>query len=79
MSNKSQVYYSYVFEYIHNNIIELNNSTFVTDYEKAMRNALKKLYPNAKFYNCHYHFYQAVKKKAYKLGLAVPIKNDVNV
>lgn len=39
-------------------------AVFVTDYERAMRNALRKLYPRSKQTSCWFHFCQAVKKKA---------------
>lgn len=64
MSNKSEACYSHVFDYIQKNVCSLKCAIFVTDYERAMRNALKKLYPQSQQTSCWFHFCQAVKKKA---------------
>lgn len=66
MTRKTEESYKAVFEYIHNNIIQLDGKAFMSDYEKAMRNALKKLFPNSKMDACWFHFTQAVKKNAAK-------------
>lgn len=36
----------------------------MTDYERAMRQALRKLYPQAKLNACWFHFCQAVRRNA---------------
>lgn len=36
----------------------------MTDFEMAMRNALRKLYPQSKLFTCWFHFTQAVKRHA---------------
>lgn len=49
----------------------------MTDYEKAMRNALKKCYPESKHYACWFHFCQAVKRHASQIaGFAVEIRKN---
>lgn len=40
--------------------------SFMTDFEKAMRNALRKCFPKPELYTCWFHFTQAVKKHASK-------------
>lgn len=65
MSRKSTVCYEHALKYIHDNIIDLTCSSFTTDYEKSMRNSLKKLYPESQFVTCYFHYCQAVKRKAY--------------
>lgn len=64
MSNKSEGCYSHVFDYIQKNVCSLHCAIFVTDYERAMRNALKKMFPQSKQTSSWFHFCQAVKKKA---------------
>lgn len=76
MSCKKQKCYEHVFKYIDEDICRLNG-TFMTDYEYAMRNALAIQYPQAKLRCCWFHFCQAVKKKAAKLGLANLIRTGV--
>lgn len=66
MSRKTEEAYTAVFKYINDNIIDLNGKASMTDYEKVMRNALKKLFPNMKLDACWFHFTQAVKKNAFK-------------
>lgn len=40
----------------------------MTDFEKAMRSALQKLYPQSKLYACWFHFTQAVKGHAQQIS-----------
>lgn len=65
MSKKSQAAYEHLFDYIENNIFKLSQTaSFTTDYEQAMRNALVKINPNARMYACHFHYCQALKRRA---------------
>lgn len=79
MSKKSQVAYEHAFNYIENNIFPLSSAiTITTDYEKAMRNALSKINPIARMYACHFHFCQAVKRRATKIdGLVNFIRTNI--
>lgn len=56
----------------------LECQSFMTDFEKAMRSALGKVYPNASLYTCWFHFTQAVKRHANKKipRFANAIQND---
>lgn len=66
--------YKHVFKFIEENIVSLICASFTTDYELAMRNALKQMYPHVKRFACYFHFTQAVKKRAYQTtGLVVLI------
>lgn len=68
MSRKTQIAYEDVFEYISEHIFPLSSSqSFTSDYEMAMRNALRKLYPEAKMVACYFHYTQAVKRKLSQL------------
>lgn len=63
MTHKSEKCYTHLFQYIRDNIINLEGNSFMTDFEKSMRNALRKIFPNIKYYNCWFHFCQAVIRK----------------
>lgn len=66
MSNKKEVTYRAIFQYIHDNVIPLNCSSFMCDYERAMRNAFLSVVSDARVSSCHFHFTQAVKRNAMK-------------
>lgn len=77
MSNKTKDCYEDVFNYIHRFVMDLDCASFTTDYERAMRNALKNLFPNAELFACFFHYTQAVKKHAYKtIGLVQLIRSN---
>lgn len=67
MSRKTEECYAHVLRYIEENVFALLPSKVTTDYEIAMRNALEKQYPQAKFVKCWFHFTQAVKRNAAKV------------
>lgn len=62
MSRKTQSCYLKVFEYIEENVCSIKCAHFITDYERAMKNALKKIHPGAVLTSCWFHFCQAVRK-----------------
>lgn len=41
--------------------------SFMTDYEVAMRNALRSCFPESSFFACWFHFCQACKRHASKI------------
>lgn len=43
--------------------------TAVSDFEKAIRLALMKVWPNIQCFGCYFHFCQAITRKADQLGL----------
>lgn len=67
MTRKTESCYNHLFTYIDCNICSLDGGSFMSDYEKAMRNALRNLHPTMKFYACWFHFTQACKKNAKKI------------
>lgn len=67
MTNKSQVAYEAVLEYINSNIVDLTCEWFMTDYEQALRNAITKIVPTARLAACWFHFCQAVKRNIREL------------
>lgn len=64
MNKKSEAAYKHIFEYIEENIFSLNGQSFMTDFELAMRNGLRSVYPRAEFNTCWFHFCQAARRKA---------------
>lgn len=44
----------------------------MTDYERAMRSALRKIYPGAELYNCWFHYCQALRRHANAIPGFVP-------
>lgn len=67
MSNKSEDAYKAVFRYVNDNVMTLDCSLFMADYEKALRNGFASVVPQAKFLGCWFHFCQAVKRQAMKM------------
>ncbi|XP_039486740.1 uncharacterized protein LOC120448669 isoform X2 [Drosophila santomea] len=66
MTRKTELCYQHLFTYVDSNICCLKGASFISDYETAMRNALKNLHPSMNFYSCWFHFTQACKRKARK-------------
>lgn len=67
MSRKTKKAYKSVFKFIDKKIIKMSNVvSFTTDYELAMRNALRELFPNVRRFACYFHFCQAVKRRAWQ-------------
>lgn len=67
MSRKCKEAYEAVFNYIDTHIIKIKGAaSFTTDYELAMRKALKIFSPSSAFYACYFHFCQAVKRNAFQ-------------
>lgn len=49
----------------------------MTDYERAMRSALKKIYPQSSHFACWFHFCQAVKRHINQLpGVSAAIRSN---
>lgn len=67
MSKKTEDSYRSMFEYIEENIFQLEVDCFTTDYEKAMRNAIKSVYTNATLISCWFHYCQALRRKCSKI------------
>lgn len=62
---------------MNNNIVSLKCKSFTTDYEAAMRKALKKQFSDAQFFTCWFHFTQAVKRNAASTpGFFDRVRND---
>lgn len=69
MDRKTEKAYKAVFNFIDAKIFDLTGTKrFYTDFEMAIRNALKKKYKHSKFSTCHFHFAQAVRKRATQIN-----------
>lgn len=68
MSTKTENAYAAVFRYLNDNVMDLKCSMFMTDYERALRNGLASVIPDAKITSCWFHFCQAVKRNVRKLS-----------
>lgn len=67
MTRKTEVCYQHIFKYIDENVFSLQCKSFMTDFELAMRNALKSIYPNCEHNTCWFHQTQAAKQNMMKL------------
>lgn len=72
MDKKSEECYEKVLNYIENNFFKLKPASFMSDYELAMRNAIKKIYPETEMYACWFHFCQALRRKCSKIPNFLP-------
>lgn len=68
MTRKTQESYWHLFQYIEDNICHLGPKSFISDYETALRNALRYVYPEADIIGCYFHYCQAIKKKSSKIA-----------
>lgn len=67
MSKRTQIAYTRIFKYIDKHICALKCVRFYTDYECAMKNALRTCFPDSELVSCWFHFVQAVRRKASKM------------
>lgn len=66
MSRKTEKCYTHLFQTL-KEIFPLNGKSVMTDFELAMRNAIRSVYPTIKMHTCWFHFCQAAKRKASQL------------
>lgn len=78
MSGQSENGYTHLLQYVDQNIMSLKCNSFMTDYERALRNALITVSPDAKVTSCWFHFCQACKRNAYKLGMKTILETNEN-
>lgn len=80
MSRKTEEAYSHLLQYIEDNVCHLRPTSFMTDFESAMRNAIRTVYPNCIIYGCWFHFCQAIRLHCSKKlrNLMVFLKENAN-
>lgn len=75
MTRKTEAAYSHLFKKIEDQW-KISPVAATTDYEKALRNAIRKKYSLIKLIGCWFHFCQALRRKASKIsGFLRYIKN----
>lgn len=52
MDKKTKISYENLLKYINENIFKMEPNTFITDYEEAMRKAIKSTFCNVKLIGC---------------------------
>ena len=55
---------------------ELNPTSSMSDWELALRNALKEVYPNTNVLGCWFHLTQIIWSKVQKIGLVETFKEN---
>lgn len=63
MTRKTQAAYEHALRYVHENVFSLQCGAMITDYECAMRQAIRKVVPNIKLLGCWFHYAQAIRRK----------------
>lgn len=58
MQNKQEQSYVSLLNHFKENFPELDPTDIMKDFETAVENSFKKVYPNAKTYGCHFHYAQ---------------------
>lgn len=80
MATKTQAAYAALFRYIERHVCNLDPTAFMTDYETAMRKAIREVYPDCDTDGCFFHFKQAVIRKTRSIrGLVQEINGDIEL
>lgn len=67
MTRKTQKAYEHALRYVHENLFPFRCEAIITDYEIAMRQAIKNVVPGIKLLGCWFHFAQAIRRKVASL------------
>lgn len=67
MTKRTTAAYVALFQFVESNICKLAPSSFMSDYEIALRNAIKTVYPACSRKACYFHLTQAARKRASKI------------
>lgn len=67
MSRKTEQCYKHLFETLRE-YFPLNGKSVMTDFELALRNAIRAVYPEIETNTCWFHFCQAAKRKASQIS-----------
>lgn len=63
MTRKTQICYEHALKYIHENVFPLRCKAMITDFELAMRQALRNILPGIILLGCWFHYTQAIRRK----------------
>lgn len=61
MSTKAQILYRNIFQFIKTNLLDLTCGSFIVDYDTAIRNAIRMVYPAINLIGSWYHYHQNIK------------------
>lgn len=78
MTRRTTEIYADVFRFIEKKILKLKPAEFITDFEAAMRKAIRLRYRKAILRGCWYHYSAAIRKKMVKLNLLGLMKHNKN-
>lgn len=67
MNKRTEAAYKAIYAYIHQNVLNLESRFTMTDYELAMRKGLQAVLPTVELHGCHFHYSQAVHRRARKI------------
>lgn len=78
MSRKTEEAYTHLFSKINDTIFKMQPSSIMSDFERAMRNAVHTVFPNCILTGCWFHYCQAVRRKCLKIpGFNLKINSDL--
>lgn len=76
MTHKSEKAYRQVFEYVNANLFDMKCASFMTDFERAIRGALRAVAPGVPCHGCWFHYSQALQRRSGTDGLTKYLKNN---
>lgn len=82
LTGKTQAHYQEVFQCLHQEMTRIGNISIeeiICDFELAVFNAAREVFPNIDISGCYFHFSQNLWKHTQQVGLTVPYNNDPNV
>jgi len=66
MDKRTKEAYTHLFRYIDENIFKFEPAGFMSDFEVALQNSLRDVFPSATTYGCWFHFCQAIRRMVVK-------------
>ncbi|XP_066596444.1 uncharacterized protein [Prorops nasuta] len=70
MSGRTEIEYIRLFRYLKDSVLkDLNVSKIISDYEFALQNAIKTVFPHCTLMGCYFHYVYNVRKYAKKLKI----------
>lgn len=78
MTQKTKEAYTHLFKYIEENVCSLQCSSFMSDFELAMRNAIAEVWPNADYTTCWFHLCQACERQVAKNNALLKLLRSKN-
>lgn len=81
MSNKFTACYEYLFRFLKQEVFDFEGYSFMTDYERVIRNTLANVFPECRFVACWFRYCQAIKQTIEKypmLRSIIRINDKIN-